>query len=282
MIIGECASCGTATRTVFSANSVPITRCPRCGLGQAMVADSFDPSSIYDESYFQGGQHDGYGDYRGSEATLRREFKELVEAVRRSGVDRGKLLEIGCAYGFFLDEASRHFDAAGVEIAADAVGACRARGLTVHQGPLSPEELRALGVFDAGVLLDVVEHLQDPKTTLAAVGDTIRPGGLLVLTTGDFSSALSRLTASRWRLMTPPQHLFFFTPKSIREMLSSTGFRVTKIEYPWKWVPLSLVAYQMARTARVPQRMALDAVKSINLSVPLNLFDAMRVWATKV
>ena len=72
---------------------------PMCGLGRAETS-YFDPSTYYTADYFSGGHADGYSDYRGAEAVLRREFAGTVDFIRgfRSG---GKLLEVGCAYGFF-------------------------------------------------------------------------------------------------------------------------------------------------------------------------------------
>ena len=104
-------------------------QCPSCGLGRTETS-AFDPVGYYTEDYFAGGHADGYADYRGAEPVLRREFARGVEFIRRFR-GSGKLLELGCAYGFFLMEAARHFEVAGIELAADAVGHCRRAGLTV-------------------------------------------------------------------------------------------------------------------------------------------------------
>src|SRR4051794_12268197 len=84
-------------------NGFDISRCNNCGVGRT-IADHFDPVEYYEEGYFTGQVHGAYLDYAGSESTLRREFCAQVEFLRTL-VPSGKLLEVGCAYGFFMQEA---------------------------------------------------------------------------------------------------------------------------------------------------------------------------------
>ena len=144
-------------------------------------------------------------------AGLAREFARTVQFIRGFRKD-GRLLEIGCAYGFFLEEAGGFYDVAGIEIADAAVAFCRARGLFVINGVAEEFVLAQFGMLDVIVLLDVIEHLPDPQSTLALCRQHLNPGGVIVITTGDFASFYARLAGRNWRLMTPPQHLWFFTP----------------------------------------------------------------------
>src|SRR5262245_2474631 len=106
----DCPTCGRATpqRTLYRKNQCDILACQECGLGRS-EAQNFDPASYFTGDYFAGGYADGYGDYRGAEPVLRREFAHTVDYIRtyRPG---GRLLELGCAYGFFLQEAKRWFE----------------------------------------------------------------------------------------------------------------------------------------------------------------------------
>jgi SAM-dependent methyltransferase len=68
----------------------------------------------------------------------------------------GRLLEIGCAYGFFLEEARRFYDVAGIEIADAAVAFCRNRGLAVINGVAEEAVFTQFGMCDVIVLLDVI------------------------------------------------------------------------------------------------------------------------------
>jgi SAM-dependent methyltransferase len=269
-----CPSCAcvTAHQKLYSKNACDILRCAQCGLGRAETGE-FDARTYYTEEYFSGARRDGYADYRGSESILRREFARTVNYIR--GFRRGgRLLEIGCAYGFFLEEARRFYDAGGIEIAQAAVAFCRSRGLYVIGGVAEEGTLAQFGMLDVIVLLDVMEHLPDPHSTLALCKRHLKPGGVVVITTGDFSSFYARLSGRSWRLMTPPQHLWFFTPESIRRLSHSLRLELEACDHPWKIVPLALIRFQMRRLLGVTAPPSAAATNRIGL--PINLFDAMR------
>src|SRR5260221_6504532 len=98
----------------------------------------------------------------------------------------GKLLEIGCAYGFFLQEAAkRRFDVYGVEMAQAAVNHCHATGLaSIRQGALTRDYLEQNGPFDSIVMLDVIEHIDDVAGTIEMAVAHLQPDGLVVVTNG--------------------------------------------------------------------------------------------------
>jgi 2-polyprenyl-3-methyl-5-hydroxy-6-metoxy-1,4-benzoquinol methylase len=272
-----CVTCGRHdANPLYTVNGFTIAKCA-CGLVRTMLPPDFDLASIYTEAYFQGGQRDGYADYLASGAELRHEFRRIVASIRER-VPSGKLVELGCAFGFFLEEAAPSFETCGVEISDHARAVCASRGLDVER-EATPEFLASRGPFDVAVMLDVLEHMRDPASVLDRLHVSMRPGAQLVVTTGDYGSMLSRAMGKRWRLMTPPQHLWFFSPETVTRLLARHGFRVHTVEHPWKLVPLALVAYQAARYLGTGQELVRKYVSRGRL--PINLFDAMRVIATR-
>jgi len=267
-----CPACGTRTshRFLYTKNRCDIFQCAACGLGRAQ-APAFDPAAYYTQGYFSGDHADGYADYLGAEPVLRREFARTVAFIRRYR-GAGKLLEVGCAYGFFLQEAKRYFTVRGIELADDAAAYCRRQGLAVETGSAETIGRTGDGPFEAIVLLDVIEHLPDPPAAMAALARALAPGGVILLTTGDFASLAARAFGSAWRLMTPPQHLWFFTPRSMERLAAGAGLEIASLDHPGKIVPLSLVAYHLGRMAGVRVRLPAGRI-----GLPINLFDAMRV-----
>ena len=101
-----CLACGQASvhRFLYRKNGCDILRCEQCGLGRAETM-GFDPESYYTKDYFSGERPDGYSDYIGTENILRREFAGTVEFIRKFRAS-GRLLDVGCAYGFFCTKQS--------------------------------------------------------------------------------------------------------------------------------------------------------------------------------
>lgn len=275
-----CPVCGDLQDCVqvFVRNGIPILRCSACSVGITQLPNNFSAASIYTEAYFQGGHADGYSDYVGSEDVLRGEFRTAVQDLRSAGCTDGTLLELGCAYGFFLAEANKYFKEQGIEMSDSAVRFCRARGFDVEQGTLTAEYVGRHTPFDAVVMLDVVEHLMEPDKVMALVHSAMKPGGKLMLTTGDWESGLSRIMGKHWRLMTPPQHTFFFSPRTMSAMLTRVGFDVVACRKPWKTVPFGLVTYQLGHILGMSRPPRLGGNR---FGLPINLFDAFRMIAVR-
>jgi SAM-dependent methyltransferase len=273
-----CPACDRTTSHSlrFRTNGCDILQCSNCGLGRT-EASRFDPAAYYTRDYFSGRHADGYADYLGTEPVLRREFARTVDFIRGYR-PCGRLLELGCAYGFFLMEAARHFEVTGIELAADAAEHGRRVGLNVLQGMADATTLQAVGPVDVIVLLDVIEHLPQPRETLALCHRQLKAGGIIVVTTGDFGSLVARFAGVRWRLMTPPQHLWFFSQESVRRLAGAIGLQVERLDHPWKMVPASLIIFQLRRM--LGMRAGSPAYAS-RLGVPVSLFDAMRVVLRK-
>ena len=269
----RCPICTAGTmRLTAVKNGHAILRCNVCGVGQTSPR-GFDPTKYYTRAYFEGDRNDGYANYGQSEAVLRDEFARLVEELREVAPIGGSLLEVGCAYGFFLKEAQKYWRVHGLEISADAVQRCHEYGLTsVHQGVADKGSLSELPSLQAVVMLDVIEHLVDPVQTIELCRRKLIPGGVLMLTTGDYGSLLARLLGTRWRLMTPPQHLWFFTEAGFRALAHRQEWEVIQVAHPGKRVPLSLIVYQLGRMLGLKPRVSSAGA---TIGIPINLRDTI-------
>lgn len=271
-----CPSCNDVTnrRYLYHKEGIPIVQCLVCGIGKA-CPDEFDPEKYYDASYFDGSRADGYSNYVAAKNVLQTQFQKDINLLKKLGANGGVLIEIGSAYGYFLEVAKKHYKIYGLELCEEAVVDCHKRGLTsVKHGAISREAVEEMPMAEVVVLLDVIEHLPDPRNAMLELVSKLNPGGLMLLTTGDFSSLTAKLAGRHWRLMTPPQHLWFFSLKSMKRMAETLGLEVVHIDHPFKTVPLGLIIYQICRyfsfNPTLPNWMH-------EFGVPINLFDAMRI-----
>jgi hypothetical protein len=92
-----------------------IVKCPNCGL--VFYAGAAVPKDVYTSEYFTGGE---YADYVAAKPITQYNFRRRIAELARL-VPAGDLLEIGSAYGFFLELARQQWTARGVEIAAEGV-----------------------------------------------------------------------------------------------------------------------------------------------------------------
>src|SRR3954463_8694208 len=136
----------------------------------------------------------------------------------------GRLLEVGCGHGLLLDEArAAGFEAEGLELSRDAAAYARKRlGLTVHEHTLAEHSGER---YDAIVMADVLEHLDDPLAAIDRCVGLLAPGGVLCLVTPDPASRAARLAGARWWGYLPA-HTFLLPRATLRDLLRERGLDV--------------------------------------------------------
>jgi SAM-dependent methyltransferase len=187
--------------------------------------------ALYSRGYYEGESERVYQNYLADPEAKGRYFGEQLDAlVREFSLRPGTMLEIGCAFGLFLEQARRRgWVVRGTERSAFAgEWARRELGLDVDTSRDALANVPS-GSQDVVVLWDVIEHLRYPLDMMVEARRILRPGGLLALTTGDVGSLGARLYGRRWFLITPPHHLFYFDRQSMPKLLDKAGFAVRRI-----------------------------------------------------
>jgi len=151
---------------------------------------------------------------------------------------KGRILDFACAAAYFVEQASRRgWDAHGVDVGDWSRTAAESRGVrNVHVGLLS--ELRFPdGYFDVVFAAQVLEHLPSPAGDLAEIRRILRPGGILYVDVPNYHTLPIMLNRDDFYLNMPPQHLLYFTPKTLRKLLCDSGFEVdwVRTEGGLKW-----------------------------------------------
>jgi SAM-dependent methyltransferase len=185
-----------------------------------------------------GSLHDFYQKYLPEESASIESWEKMMRPVFHRAAnllekDRGKgrLLDVGTGFGFFLAEMkNRGWEAVGVEISQKALDYARnALGLTVHPGPLEKVGFPD-NHFDAVTAFYVIEHLSHPMAFLRECHRILKPGGLLLLRYPHTTpiKSLLHFFGVKNRLYDLPAHLSDFSPKMIQQCLERIGFEKCK------------------------------------------------------
>jgi 2-polyprenyl-3-methyl-5-hydroxy-6-metoxy-1,4-benzoquinol methylase len=133
-------------------------------------------------------------------------------------VSGGRLLDVGCATGDLLVAArDLGYQAEGLELSAWSSKLARERGFVVHQEMLDSMAKRSPASYDVITLIGVIEHFPDPRAEMANLATLLKPGGVLVIWTGDRSSILARVLGRRWWYW-QGQHIQYFTHRSLARL----------------------------------------------------------------
>jgi SAM-dependent methyltransferase len=197
-------------------------------------------AALYSAQYFtEGGA--GYPDYIADERTHRRQARTYLKKIERLGRARGNLLDVGCAAGFFLDEARhRGWTVHGCELSGYArAHATDALGLDVApMGFLDPSFAPAPQSFDVITLFNVLEHIPNPTAVAEKLFMLLRPGGHLFLETWDPRSWLARLLGPRWPTYAPPTVLYSFSRRTLGQLFTADRWERLSYRPAMKWISL--------------------------------------------
>ncbi len=189
---------------------------------------------IYKKSYYK-----SWGVFTGMEKTetiiLKKEISNRFLNKIMLRKNSGKILDIGSAFGYFMDKAvERGFDAYGVELSNFSSAIAKKRfGSKVFNGKLENARFPD-GYFDIITMFDLIEHIPEPVEFMKEVKRIIKPGGFIAITTPDTSSPSFKLLGYgqwfHWKF----EHLSYFNKKSIKELSKQTGFSLVEKKRAYK------------------------------------------------
>ena len=157
-------------------------------------------------------------------------FRNLVEISRI--VRSGKLLEVGCATGYFLQAARDRFgfDVFGVEPNAETSRFCREeRHLKVTTGTLEGADFPE-SFFDVVYMRDVFEHIREPRQLLEEIRRVMKRGGLIVVEVPNVDGLIYKLVGKRHVCVFGFEHFNFFSRKSLEYVFKETGFKTIQVK----------------------------------------------------
>ena len=235
-----CPLCGATTTSVHCRlSSYAVHRCDACTLRfrhplptRDELTAMYEDTRYHASAYFENA-HTGYDERSPEIRIYRRTLADLASLVVP-----GRLLDVGCATGVFLDLARQAgWQVQGVELSARHAAYARdAFKLDVWEGDFLAAPFSS-GSFDAITMWDFLEHVLDANAVLAKARTLLAPGGVLHVFTINTASLFNRIgdvlarvggSARVLELLYDDRHNYYFTESSLRGLLERNGFRIAR------------------------------------------------------
>lgn len=214
-------------RVIWKMDDLQVVKCRRCGL---VYHNPVHHQEQYDENYYADEVKTRPGGYYDTYVHEKDEMRLNEIAKFKAG---GRLLDVGCAFGFFLKHAKdRGYDVEGVDVSAYSLAHAKDKlGIeNTHQGPLQDLKLPAQS-FDVITMWDAMEHVPDPRLVGLEIHRLLKSDGVFVMEVPNEFYSLARIV---WSLRNrkaptpvtdPPTHLFFFDHRTVHKFLDVCGFK---------------------------------------------------------
>jgi SAM-dependent methyltransferase len=286
-----CRLCGSSRvtrvgtkRGVFLSRDFDFWRCPACDY---MFVVPFPGYGVYDAAYYEGSGADPYvnyesehRDYRSTDRMI--EFDDLwriasgfvVRNIPEGAVD---WLDFGCGAGGLMRYlADRGAFASGgrrwpIRVSGHDVG-------TYAESLRAADGLRILGLdqlasepsgsYDVISMIEVVEHLEFPDPVFALAARLLKPGGLLLLTTGNISGPIPRMKGLDYAYVIPEVHVGYFTPRALAAIYARHGLQPVRFRYD------GVVQFKVLKTLRTPGKQRLGRI-AMGLPLVVRALDGL-------
>ena len=181
--------------------------------------DHPDAHNVYDVPYFE------YSLL--AQWPNRKTFEKRLDLLERNGPTKGRLLDVGCSVGQFMEIArERGWEPHGVDITDHFADRIRRRaGVSIRVGDFLHVPCESAS-FDAVHMGDSIEHMLDPAAVIRKVCDILKPGGVGYVRAPDCGHIAPRLFGRRWIQIKPDEHLYYFNRRTMRRMLEAAGLTV--------------------------------------------------------
>ena len=224
-----CCMCGVGGDPLYHDDPFAVVQCASCSL--VFVSPRLTGTALqrlYDApSYFERGVYGAQARWSPQMVLQRTWMAARLTAITRRRPPPGRLLEIGSGYGLFLERArDAGYDVHGVELSATASSHATRLGLDVFGGQLAQAPTAPADVI---CFWDTLEHVPDPLDFLRQVRRRLAPGGIFALSVPNVASAPARALGARWWTLKPEQHIWHFSPRTLRSLASAAELEITTL-----------------------------------------------------
>jgi 2-polyprenyl-3-methyl-5-hydroxy-6-metoxy-1,4-benzoquinol methylase len=246
----SCLLCGDEQPLArrYAKGGFHIARCAACRLTQL---DPLPPPEIldalYGHDYFENAANEtGYDAYLDQEEEYLATFEEDLRRISEF-VSAGRVLDVGCGFGFFMQQAlDAGYDVYGSDVAEQAVKLAveRLPGRAFLGAVEDIVELQD-AEFDVIFASHLIEHITTPVPFLENLVKRLRPGGICVLVTPNIDSLLARVSRARWVSFKVPEHVAYYSPRTIRDLFARAGLEMVAVDAAYQHYRVPFVAAKL-------------------------------------
>jgi SAM-dependent methyltransferase len=163
-----------------------------------------------------------------------KEWTLIREKINALAGDGGKILDVGCFRGDFLNFLEGRWEKYGIEPSLHAARVAQSVGVNIIGK--SVDQLDKSGMFfDVIVMLDVIEHIPNPFKAISVAADHLTPGGLIIILTGRTDCLLWRLFRNLYYYAAMPEHVSFLSPRYVKYLADSLKLVVVSMDTTCRW-----------------------------------------------
>jgi 2-polyprenyl-3-methyl-5-hydroxy-6-metoxy-1,4-benzoquinol methylase len=189
---------------------------------------------------------------------------QLVRNWIRRNKDVMRILDVGCYDGRLLESLGEGLLLLGVEIHPDAAARAKQRGIEIVSRDFT--DLGGIGpIADVTIAVDVIEHSTDPAQFIAALASTVRPGGYVLISTGNSDALSWRLMGSRYWYCHIAEHVSFINPTWAKRIAPRVGLHLEQLCF-----------FSHAGTSRTFRALVNEMAKNLLLRFAPRLFAFLR------
>jgi len=221
-IIETCHVCGFGQhQPLRNYEKHHLVRCRRCSFVFSNIKPTEEELRQVYEGYNRG--LDGI-----SSTTIAKLHERAVALISLSGANA--VLDIACGDGNFLQRFKElGCQVFGTEYDRESELISEARGITMLPGGLMPKLPSVVSDVDLIIFTEVIEHINNPQEVLSHIHGLLKPNGLLFITTPNFDSLERRILGNQWGMVMYPEHISYYTPKTLDMILKTKGFEKISI-----------------------------------------------------
>jgi len=260
------------TYTSIEFHPVNLVKCDFCGLHylRPRIREKYMLEIYSSKDYFFSNTETGYKDYSFQKQGLKSTYRSLFRVLQKKGYVGSLLLDIGCGYGYLLDEARGLFDyRAGTEFSKEAAGIAEKLCDRVFIGGI--EEVDCL--FDLITTISVLEHVYNPVDFMKGIVKKLNPGGAVVMVTPNIDSFWAKFMRRKWPSFKIPEHIAYYDRKTLNYLFEISGLKLMEFFPYHAFFPLGLI-FEKLGFMTLPLK---DKMKNINILIPNVMSTAVAI-----